>query len=541
MDKKRKFIFITGGVASGIGKGITGSSIARMIKQKGLKVTMQKLDPYINVDASLINPREHGEVFVTSDGYECDLDLGHYERYLEQELTNESSITTGRIYRSVIEKERNGKFQGKTIQVVPHIIDEIKQNIYDLFDKSAVDVSIVEIGGIVGDIESQPFYEAIRQIKNQHPPQSVLFVHCTYLPFLETSQEYKTKPTQNSVALLNNLGIQPDLIVARSRGKIPSQVKEKIALFTNVKKECVVEAKDQKIIFELVNDFYKQKIDQIICHHLGFKNTPPQSKKWDELLAKVKRAKGEVKVAIVGKYDFKDAYFSVIEALKSACHYVETKCHYQLLYSKEITSDNVKQHLQDFDAILIPGGFGHDGVEGKLLAIQYARESKVPLLGICYGMQLSVIEYARNVLQLKNAHSTEIDPQTKYPVIDIISSKSSEAKAGILRLGSNECHILKNSKTYDLYKKQLIHERHRHKYEFTSLTYDQYFKNSDIVYTGFSNSFEFKLIEIIEMKNHPFFVGCQFHPEFLSTFTKPSPLYLGLVQAAIAKRDNKAS
>ena len=538
MIKKRKFIFITGGVISGVGKGISGSSIARIIKQKNLKVTMQKLDPYINVDAGLINPKEHGEVFVTNDGYESDLDLGHYERYTEQELSNKSSITTGRIYRSVIEKERNGRYKGSTIQVVPHIIDEIKSKIYSLFDESNVDVSIVEIGGVVGDIESQPFYEAIRQIKNELDPNSVLFIQCTYLPFLESSKEYKTKPTQNSVSVLNGMGIQPDIIIARSKDEIPNDVKEKIALFTNVKKECVIEAKDQEIIFELVNDFYKQNIDEIICKGLNLVNDKPNKTKWNNLINEVKNLKGEVKVVIAGKYNFKDAYLSVIEALKSACYKLGTNLNYHLIYSKELTKQNYKNKLKDFDAILIPGGFGTTGVDGKILAIQYARENKIPLLGICYGMQLSLIEYARNVLNLKGAHTTEINSETKYPIIDIISSKTIETKAGILRLGKNSCNISKNTKAYDLYKKDLIHERHRHKYEFTTKTYDEYFQNSDIVYSGVSNSFEFTLIEIIEMKNHPFFMGCQFHPEFLSNFTRPAPLFFGLIKAAIAKRDN---
>ncbi len=529
---KPKFIFVTGGVVSGLGKGITAASIGRLLKQRRYKVSMQKLDPYVNFDPGLMHPSEHGECFVTFDGGETDLDLGHYERFIDEKLTKNSSVTTGKIYQSVIQKERKGFYKGKTVQIIPHITDEIKEAIKKIYKDNKSQINIIEVGGTVGDIESLPYIEAIRQMRNKLGKENTLFIHCTLVPFIKATNEYKSKPTQQSVATLRALGIQPDVIVTRSETPLDENLVNKIAMFCNVKKSSVIQATDNPIVYDMVNKFFDQKLDKTILNHLNLKLKTRNSKEWDNLINSIKNSKGEVKIAIVGKYRMIDAYRSVISALKHCGYFYKTEVKFDFIYSGDINKSNINDKLKGYHGILIPGGFGSRGTNGKILAIEYARTKKVPFLGICYGMQLATIEYARNVLKLNGADHTEINPKTPFPIIDIMPGKTHNTKSGVLRLGDQEAKIVKGTHIAKAYKNTPTYiERHRHKYEFAMTTYNKYFQGSKMIYS--STNLDETLIETIEITGHPFFLGEQYHGELTSKPTKPAPTYREFIAAAI--------
>lgn len=533
-----KFIFVTGGVVSSLGKGISASSIGLLLKKRGLKVFMQKFDPYLNVDPGTMSPYQHGEVFVTDDGAEADLDIGHYERWLDENLTKESSITSGKIYSTVISRERKGGYLGATIQVIPHITNEIKKRLLDAANASNADVVITEIGGTVGDIESLPFLEAIRQARLEFGYSNTMFVHNTLVPYLKTSEETKTKPTQHSVKELTGLGIQPDAIILRSEVKLDKHTKEKVSLFCNVPLEGVFEADDCSCIFDLPIDLHKQGINDYVLKHFGLEAKEPDLTDFKNLIKKIKSMKGSVKIALVGKYvELKDAYLSVYQALKAAGYAHNVNIDINWIKSTEINESNVDSLLQNCDGILVPGGFGKRGIEGKLLAIKYARENKIPFLGICLGMQLAVIEYAKNVLGMEDANSTEFDPKCEYPVIDILRNQYDGIDmGGTLRLGSYDCKLHDDSLAYSCYKQDLIRERHRHRYEFNS-KYMEKFVSGDMTFSGINP--QSGLVEIVELKNHPFFIASQFHPEFTSRPLKPNPLFDNFIKASILNKSKK--
>ncbi len=530
MKKQTKFIFITGGVVSSLGKGISASSIGRLLKNRGLKVFMQKFDPYINVDPGTMSPYQHGEVFVTEDGAETDLDLGHYERFIDENLTKNSNITAGKIYSSVIAKERKGEYLGATVQVIPHITNEIKEKLVQAANESQADVVITEIGGTVGDIESLPFLEAIRQARRDFGYHNTLYIHNTLVPYLKAAGEIKTKPTQHSVKELRSLGIQPDMIILRTEVSIKSEQKEKIALFCDVDKKAVFEAKDSKILFEVVNSLHNQKIDDIILKHFGITLPPADMTEWNALIQQIKNLKDEVKIALVGKYvSLPDAYISVNEALKAAGYYHNVKVHITSIDSNDITKDNVIEKLQNYTGIIVPGGFGKRGSEGKILAIEYCRTHNIPFFGICFGMQLACIEYARNVKGYQEASSTEIDPETPQPVIHQLSNQHKGMDmGGTLRLGLYDCKLTPNTKTQEAYQKEAVSERHRHRFEFNN-NYKDIF-DGDFVISGINS--ETQLVEIVELKNHNWFIACQFHPEFSSRPYRPHPLFRDFIGAA---------
>lgn len=527
-----KFIFVTGGVVSSLGKGIATASIGLLLKNRGMKVTLQKFDPYINVDPGTMSPFQHGEVFVTDDGAETDLDLGHYERFINENLTRNHNLTTGQIYNSVIEKERKGEFLGGTIQVVPHITNEIKARIRKLADK--VDVVITEIGGTVGDIESLPFLEAIRQMHLEEKKDNVLYIHLTLVPFIETSFEYKTKPTQHSVKELREIGIQPDIILCRTKLSLPQDAKDKIALFCNVPKQAVIEAIDVQDIYEIPLIFAKQGLDKLIInqlnlHHLAKK---PKLDQWEKYIANSKNPQVEIPIGICGKYTkLLDAYKSVIEAVKHAATYHKIKVNLHWLESESINIHNSKEQLSKLAGVIIPGGFGMRGIEGKITAINYFRKYKTPFLGLCIGLQCAVIEYARNVCGLKDANSTEFNPKTKYPVIYLLpAQRGKRQKGGTMRLGKYPTTLKKDSLAYQYYQKPVIWERHRHRYEVNNRFVPELAKYGLVMSGIYAPE---KLIEIIELKNHPFFLATQFHPEFTSRPLKPNPLFLGFINAAV--------
>lgn len=526
---KTKFIFITGGVVSSLGKGINASSIGKLLKEHGLKVFMQKFDPYINVDPGNMSPLQHGEVFVTADGAETDLDLGHYERFIDVELDKNSSITTGKIYLSVIEKERKGLYGGKTIQVIPHITNEIKTRIINAAKTSGADVVICEIGGTVGDIESLPFLEAIRQLRKDVGYVNTLYVHNTLVPYLAASKELKTKPTQHSVKELRSLGINPDIIILRTEHYLSQNEKDKIALFCDVDKESVIEAIDCKSIYDVPLLLAKQNIDKVILKHFHLPAKELDLSNWRNFVLKVSSLEKRVKIALVGKYvNLKDAYFSVYESLKHAGYANDVIVETVPVDSGKITKENVESMLSSYAGIIVPGGFGSRDVEGILIAIEYARKHNVPFFGICFGLQLSLIEYARNVLGYSNANSKELDENTSMPLIDI-----KEQRVGIgnpMRLGNYPCKIKPNTLAYEIYKEDLIYERHRHRYEVNN-KYLDIFDNSDLVFSGINEMDD--IVEIIEVKNHPFFIACQFHPEFKSRPTRPSPIFKTFIKASI--------
>ncbi|MFQ7319004.1 MAG: CTP synthase [Massilimicrobiota timonensis] len=532
-----KFIFVTGGVVSGLGKGLTAASLGRLLKQRGLKVFMQKLDPYINVDPGTMSPFQHGEVFVTADGAETDLDLGHYERFIDEELNRSSSITTGRIYSDVISKERRGDYLGATVQVVPHITNEIKAKIYAAAKSSQADIVITEIGGTVGDIESLPFIEAIRQVRLDIGYKNTLYIHTTLLPYIGASHEVKTKPTQHSVKELRGYGIQPDIIVCRSEKHIDQELKEKISLFCNVPVEAVISNYDVDVLYELPMMLLDQHMDDLVLDHLRMTAPKADMTEWQQLIERVKGLNKELTIKMVGKYvQLPDAYLSVNEALRHAGYYENSIVHIDWINAEEINDDNVADILAGADGILVPGGFGQRGIEGMIKAIRYAREEKIPFLGICLGMQLASIEFARNVCHLPDVNSIEFDDMCETPLIHLMSDQTLDDMGGTQRLGNYDCELLKGSRAYDLYGKELIQQRHRHRYEFNN-KYKDILEQHGLVVSG--KNPERNLVEIIELKDHPYFVACQFHPEFSSRPNRSEPLFQGLITAAYHQKYDK--
>ncbi len=538
MDKsKMKFIFVTGGVVSSLGKGISAASIGRLLKRRGLNIFSVKLDPYLNIDPGTMSPYQHGEVFVTKDGAETDLDLGHYERIINTSLTKESSVTSGKVYQTVLDKERKGEYLGATIQIIPHITNEIKKRLFDAFNaKGDTDVCIVEIGGTVGDIESLPFFEAIRQLRRELGYENTFFMHNTLVPYLETSGEIKTKPTQHSVKELTGLGIQPDALLLRSHHNIDKANKKKVALFCNVDDDAVISVKDVDIIYEVALNLQKQHLDDLIVNHLRLNCEPvAYMDDWVELIKKIKNLKKEVNIALVGKYvKLHDAYLSVYESLKYAGYVYNTKVNVTWVDSEELESiDDLNEVFKDVKGIIVPGGFGSRGIEGKIKAIKYARENNIPFLGLCLGMQLSLIEIARDLLGYQGANSTEFDSETNYKIIDYLPNQYKGIRlGGTMRLGEYDCEVLENTKAFDLYQEHLIQERHRHRYEFNNI-YKEDFERVGVTFSGVNP--QTKLCEIIELKDHPFFIACQFHPEFKSRPLNAHPLFKGFIEASINK------
>ncbi|TYP52490.1 CTP synthase [Thermosediminibacter litoriperuensis] len=535
-----KFIFITGGVVSSLGKGITAASLGRLLKSRGLSVFMQKFDPYINVDPGTMSPYQHGEVFVTEDGAETDLDLGHYERFIDVNLTRDSNVTTGQIYWSVITKERRGDYLGATVQVIPHITNEIKERITRIARKSSPDVVITEIGGTVGDIESLPFLEAIRQIRTDLGKDNVLYIHVTLVPYLSRAGELKTKPTQHSVKELRSIGIQPDIIVCRSEKRLSEELKEKIALFCSVEPEAVVQNYDADSIYEVPLILKKEGLDEVVARKLGLDGRKADLTEWEAMVERAKNPSKRVSIALVGKYvELHDAYLSVAEALYHGGIANDSRVDIKWVHSEDLEDDGIdlEEVFSGVDGVLIPGGFGDRGIEGKIKTIRYAREKKIPLFGICLGMQCSVIEFARNVCGLEGAHSTEFDPNTPHPVIDLLpEQKGIEAKGGTMRLGHYPCRITPGTKTMEAYGEEMIEERHRHRYEFNN-DYKDVLTKAGMVISGLSP--DGRLVEIIELKDHPWFVGTQFHPEFKSRPNRPHPLFRDFIKAALQYKENK--
>jgi CTP synthase len=527
-----KYIFVTGGVVSSLGKGITAASLGRLLKNRGLNVTIQKFDPYINVDPGTMSPYQHGEVFVTDDGAETDLDLGHYERFIDINLNKYSNVTTGKIYSTVLKKERRGDYLGGTVQVIPHITNEIKEKVFRAGKETGADVVITEIGGTVGDIESLPFLEAIRQIKNDAGRDNVMYIHCTLVPYIKAAGEMKTKPTQHSVKELRSLGIQPNIIVLRTEMPISQDMKDKIALFCDIDKEAVIEATDAETLYSIPLALQEQKMDQLVCEHFKLDCAEADMTEWNALVEKVTHLTGKTRIALVGKYvELQDAYISVVESLKHAGYAFDSDIEIKWVNSEEVTEENVVELLNDVDGILVPGGFGDRGIEGKILATKYARENKVPFFGICLGMQLASVEFARHVLGLKNAHSAEIMPNTPYPIIDLLpEQKDIEDLGGTLRLGLYPCKLAEDTKAFAAYGDDLVYERHRHRYEFNN-EYRQAMENEGFIFSGTSP--DGRLVEIIELKDHPWFLASQFHPEFTSRPTRPQPLFRDFIEASI--------
>lgn len=543
-----KFIFITGGVLSSLGKGLAAAAIGALLEARGLKVTFQKLDPYINVDPGTMNPFQHGEVYVTEDGSETDLDLGHYERFTSAQMSAKNNYTSGKIYYSVITKERKGAYLGGTVQIIPHVTDEIKQVILSLAEDN-VDVAIVEIGGTVGDIESLPFLEAIRQLGYELGSENALFIHLTYVPYIKTAGELKTKPTQHSVKELRAIGIQPDILLCRTDRFLPPEIKKKIALFCNVEDDAVITAKDVDCIYEIPLIFHQEGLDNKIVEYLNMWTRDPDLSLWEHIVNLYKNPVDEVTIAIVGKYvNLKDSYKSLNEALVHGGLANRLRVNIRYINSDGLSEENVSEYLKDVDGILVPGGFGVRGIEGKIAAIKYARVNAIPFLGICLGMQLSVIEFARNVLGWKEANSTEFDKNTPYPVIYLMKewynyrTGKKEIRdetcdlGGTMRLGAYPCKLLKGSKTWEAYQKDEIFERHRHRYEFNN-TYREHLEKAGLKVVGTSPDGE--LVEIVELEDHPWFVGVQFHPEFKSKPINPHPLFKAFIRASYEYKLNK--
>lgn len=536
-----KFIFVTGGVTSSLGKGIIAASLAKLLQARGLRVTIQKFDPYINVDPGTLNPYEHGECYVTEDGAETDLDLGHYERFLNIFTTQANNVTTGRIYQTVINKERAGDFLGKTVQVVPHITDEIKRRMLLLGEDNKYDIILTEIGGTVGDIESLPFIEAVRQLQWELPEEDVMVVHLTLIPYLKAAKELKTKPTQHSVKMLSETGVHPDIIVCRTEEPLNNDIKRKIALFCNVKQEAVIEAMDASTIYEVPLHMLREKLDLICLKKLKITGYgEPQLDKWKGFLDKLKYPKSKVTVGLIGKYiELQDAYKSILESFVHAGAMNEVKVQVVNVHSEFITAENVAEKLDGLDGLLVAPGFGHRGIEGKIVAVQYAREKGMPFFGICLGMQMAVIEFARNVLGLKDAHSTEMDTTTTHAVINMMEEqKKIKMMGGTMRLGSYPCEIKTGSLAEQIYGETMITERHRHRYEFND-EYLAQFESKGMIASG--RNPESGLVEIVEIPAHPFFIGVQFHPELKSTVERPAPLFVGFIDAAKKFNDKKSS
>ncbi|MCI8609834.1 MAG: CTP synthase [Firmicutes bacterium] len=529
-----KYIFVTGGVVSGLGKGITAASLGRLLKARGLKVAAQKLDPYINVDPGTMSPYQHGEVYVTEDGAETDLDLGHYERFIDEDLNQFSNLTTGKVYWNVLNKERRGEYLGETVQVIPHITNEIKDFIYTVGKKTSADVVITEIGGTTGDIESQPFLEAIRQVALEVGPQDSLFIHVCLVPYLSGSEELKTKPAQHSVKELRGMGIMPDLMVLRCDKSLDESIYKKIALFCNVKRDCVFENMTVPILYEAPLMLEKQGFSDVVCRELGLEAPKPDMTEWKQMIEAVRNRKRRVKIALVGKYvQLHDAYLSVAEALRHAGYRHSAFIEIKWIDSETVTEENVSEALGDCQGVIVPGGFGNRGIEGKIATAKFCRENNLPYLGICLGMQIAVIEYARNMLGLVDASSGEFDGSSQNKVIDFLPDQSDNInKGGTLRLGAYPCKIRKNTQLFGCYGSDLIYERHRHRYEFNN-DYRSRLEESGLVISGTSP--DGYIVETVEVPSNDFFIGVQFHPEFKSRPNRPHPLFLGLVETALKR------
>ncbi|AID45256.1 CTP synthase [Candidatus Arthromitus sp. SFB-mouse-NL] len=531
-----KFVFVTGGVVSSLGKGITAASLGRLLKNRGLRVSIQKFDPYLNIDPGTMSPYQHGEVFVTDDGAETDLDLGHYERFIDESLTKDNNITTGKIYWEVISKERRGDYLGGTVQVIPHITDKIKDFVYYLSKDNKYDVIIIEIGGTVGDIESLPFLESIRQIKFDIGSDNVCYVHVTLVPFLGKAGELKTKPTQHSVKELRSIGIQPDIIVCRTEKELSSDLKRKIGLFCNVSQENVIQNLDASNLYEVPLLLHKEGFDEKVCKSLDIHTKDIDNSEWIGIVDNIKSIKDDVEIAIVGKYvELHDAYISIVESLNHGGYLNKVNVKIRWINASCVKEENVFDSLKGVNGILIPGGFGDRGIEGKISAIKYARGNNIPFLGICLGMQCTVIEFARNVLGFKDATSSEFNKDSKHKVIDImVDQVNIENLGGTMRLGSYQCKLYKDSKAYSAYNSEIIYERHRHRYEFNN-EYRELFLNNGMILSGINTDND--LVEIVEIKNHPWFVAVQFHPELKSKPNNPHPLFVDFIRYSKEYKD----
>ena len=531
-----KYVFVTGGVVSGLGKGITAASLGRLLKARGYKVTMQKFDPYINIDPGTMNPIQHGEVFVTDDGAETDLDLGHYERFIDESLNKNSNVTTGKIYWSVLQKERRGDYGGGTVQVIPHITNEIKSRFYRNYTTDETQIAIIEVGGTVGDIESQPFLEAIRQFQHDIGHENAILIHVTLIPYLKASGEMKTKPTQASVKELQGMGIWPDIIVCRSEHPLDKGIKDKIALFCNVPSSHVLQNLDVDYLYEAPLAMEKEHLAQVACECLELPCPEPDLTDWKSMVEALRSPVHEITIALVGKYiSLHDAYISVVEALKHGGIASHATVNIRWINSEDVTAKNADSLLSDVDGILVPGGFGDRGIEGKIEAIRYAREHQIPFLGLCLGMQLAIVEYARHVAGLEDAHSIELNPQTPYPVIALLPDQNGvEDIGGTLRLGAYPCILDKTTKAYELYGSEEIHERHRHRYEVNN-DFRRILVDKGMTLSGLSP--DGRIVEMIELKEHPFFIGTQAHPELKSRPNRPHPLFRGFVEAALHRHE----
>ncbi len=539
MATSAKYIFVTGGVTSSLGKGIVSASLAKLLQARGYQVTIQKFDPYLNIDPGTMNPYEHGEVFVTDDGAETDLDLGHYERFLNIRTSRANNVTTGRIYNNVITRERNGEYKGKTVQIIPHITDEIKENVKKLGESGDYHIVITEIGGTVGDIESLPYIEAIRQMRYEMGASNVIVIHLTLIPYLATSGELKTKPTQHSVKTLLESGVQPDILVCRTEHSLTKDIKAKIALFCNLAPDAVMESIDAESIYDVPLLLRKENLDTVVLGKLSLPAAgEPNLKSWKNFLTKLKNPQDKVTIALCGKYvELKDAYKSISEALVHAGAHQELKVNIRWIHSEDINETNVERMLADVHGLLVAPGFGNRGIEGKIISIKYAREQKIPFFGICLGMQCAVIEFARNVLGLTKAHSLEFDAETPDPVINLMENQKQVTQlGGTMRLGAYPCTVRKDTLAYEAYKKVNIRERHRHRYEFNN-AYMKRYEEAGFIASGVNE--ENNLVEIVEYKPHPFFIGAQFHPELKSTVEKPHPLFMAFVQASYQKKQDQ--
>lgn len=528
-----KYVFVTGGVTSSLGKGIIAASLAKLLQERSYSVTIQKLDPYINVDPGTLNPYEHGECYVTDDGAETDLDLGHYERFINISTSQANNVTTGRIYQSVIEKERKGDYLGKTVQVIPHITDEIKNRIQILGNTGEFDIVITEIGGTVGDIESLPYIESVRQLMWDLGEENAIVIHLTLIPYLAAAGELKTKPTQHSVKMLMQSGVSPDILICRTEHQISESIKGKLALFCNVKKENIIQSIDAETIYDVPNLMFNEGLDIAVLKKLQLpQKKVPKLIAWNEFLTKLKNPKNTVEIGLIGKYvELHDAYKSISEAFIHAGAHNEVKVNIHWIHSEDLTIENVPELLKNLNGILVAPGFGERGIEGKIEAVKYARENKIPFFGICLGMQMAVVEFSRNVLGLKEANSTEMNSDTPYPVIDLMEEQKSITNyGGTMRLGAWECELKENSKVKGIYNNELISERHRHRYEFNN-DYLEKLENTGMIATGYNP--ETNLVEVIEIPSHPWFVGVQFHPEYKSTVLNPHPLYVDFVKASL--------
>ena len=538
IDTTTKYIFVTGGVSSSLGKGIIAASLAKLLQSQGYRTTIQKLDPYINIDPGTLNPYEHGECYVTDDGAETDLDLGHYERFLNVPTSQANNVTTGRIYQSVIDKERRGEFLGKTVQVIPHITDEIKHRIQILGKSGDYDIILTEIGGTVGDIESLPYVEAVRQLKWELGNENAIVIHLTLIPYLSAAGELKTKPTQHSVKTLMESGVQADVLVCRTEHELNDSIRTKLARFCNVKKESVIQSIDASTIYDVPNMMLEEGLDRVVLNQLQLESRTPDLTSWNNFVERLKNPKSDIVIGLIGKYvELQDSYKSILEAFIHAGAANEVKVKVVSIHSEFIDAQNVKSKIESLDGVLVAPGFGERGVEGKIEAIRYVREHKIPFFGICLGMQMAVIEFSRNVLNLQQANSSEMDELTPFPVIDLMEAQKLVTKmGGTMRLGSWECDLSENSQVATIYNKNIISERHRHRYEFNN-DFKEQIENSGMLTTGLNP--QTGLVEIIEIPSHPWFIGVQYHPEYKSTVANPHPLFLSFIKAALNYKTNK--